>query len=192
MIRELWNKGKTVKYIRCDNAGENVKLKEECDRLNLGIEFEFTAPSTPQQNGIVEQKFATLYGRGRALLNEAGFNCAMQKGLWAEAARIATLFDSITVKPRETKCPHKLVFGNAPKWAQFLCTFGEIGIVKSAQAIQSKLENKGRPCVFVGYPTHNHAGNVYVFFTLDKQSIIHSRDVQWMNKMWLQYAKLTH
>ena len=63
LIRELRNKGKTVKYIRCDNAGENLKLKEECDRLNLGIEFEFTAPNTPQQNGIVERKFATLYGR---------------------------------------------------------------------------------------------------------------------------------
>ena len=54
MIRELRNKGKTVKYIRCDNTGENIKLKEECDRLNLGVEFEFTALNTPQQNGIVE------------------------------------------------------------------------------------------------------------------------------------------
>ena len=54
LIRELRNKGKTVKYIRCDNTGENIKLKEECDRLNLGVEFEFTALNTPQQNGIVE------------------------------------------------------------------------------------------------------------------------------------------
>ena len=76
-----------------------------------------------------------------------------------------------------------------PKWACFLCTFGEVGIVKSTPAIQSKLENKGRPCVFVGYPTHNNAGNVYRFFTLDKQSIVHSRDVQVMNQMLRQYAK---
>ena len=76
-----------------------MKLKEECDRLNLGIDFEFTAPNTPQQNGIVEQKFATLYGRGRALLNKAGFNRTMRKGLWAEAARIATLLDSSLGKP---------------------------------------------------------------------------------------------
>ena len=74
LIRELPNKGKVVKYIQCNNAGKNLKLKENCDRLNLGIEFEFTAPNTPQQNGIVERKFATLYGQGRALLNKAGFN----------------------------------------------------------------------------------------------------------------------
>ena len=41
LVRELRNKGKSVKYIRCDNAGENMKLKEECDRLNLGIEFKW-------------------------------------------------------------------------------------------------------------------------------------------------------
>ena len=113
----------------------------------------------------------------------------MQKGLWAEAARIATLLDSITVKPGETKCPHELFFGDVPKWARYLRTFGEIGVVKSAAAIQRKLENKGRPCVFVGYPTQNHAGNVYRFFTINKHSIIHSRNVQWMNQLWRQYAK---
>ena len=72
----------------------------------------------PQQNGIVKRKFATLYGRGKVLLNKAGFNInrAMRSGLWAEAARIATLLDSITVKPGETKCPHKLFYGDVPKW----------------------------------------------------------------------------
>ena len=133
-----------MKVIRCDNAGKNIKLKEECDRLNLGVKFEFTAPNIPQQNGVDKQKFATLYGRGRALLNKAGFNCKMPKGLWAKAAQIATLLDSITVKSGETKCPYE--------WARYFCTFGEVGIVKNAASIQSKLENKGRPFVFVGYP----------------------------------------
>ena len=139
LIRELRNKGKVVKYIRCDNAGENIKLKEECERLNLGIEFEFTAPNTPQQKGIVERIFATLYGRGRALLNKAGFN----------------------LKPRETKCPHELFFGDVLKWARYLRIFGEVGVVKSATSIQSTLDNKSQPCIFVGYPSCNHAGNVY-------------------------------
>ena len=191
LLDDLKNKGKIVKYIRCDNAGENKKLKEKCDRLKLGIEFEFTAPKTPQQNGIVERKFATLYGRGRALLNRAKFNRNMRKGLWAEAARIATMLDTITVKPDQTKCLYKLFFNSLPKWARYLRTFGEIGIVKSADEIQSKIDDKGKPCIFVGYPKLNHAGNVYRFFTLDTQSIIHSRDVQWMDMMYRQYAKAT-
>jgi transposase InsO family protein len=36
---------------------------------DLNIEFEFTAPNTPQQNGKIERKFATVYGKMRAMLN---------------------------------------------------------------------------------------------------------------------------
>jgi len=43
-IRDLRAKGiADVKIIRCDNAGENIKLKEKCEALGLGITFEFTA-----------------------------------------------------------------------------------------------------------------------------------------------------
>ena len=31
--------------------------------------FEFSAPGTPQQNGVVERAFATLYDRVQAMLN---------------------------------------------------------------------------------------------------------------------------
>ena len=36
-----------VKAIRCDNAGENIKLKEKLDELQYGIDFEMTASGTP-------------------------------------------------------------------------------------------------------------------------------------------------
>ena len=43
-----------VKYIRCDNAGENTKqLREACEE-EMGIIQEFTAPYTQEQNGVVE------------------------------------------------------------------------------------------------------------------------------------------
>ena len=43
-----------VKNIRCDNAGENLTLEKDCRNDGLGIQFEFPAPGTPQQNGKVE------------------------------------------------------------------------------------------------------------------------------------------
>ena len=46
-----------VKIIRCDNAGENKVLERESDKSELGIIFEYTAPGTPQQNGVVERAF---------------------------------------------------------------------------------------------------------------------------------------
>ena len=41
-----------VKVFRCDNAA-----------LGMDAHFEFLAPGTPQQNGVVERAFATLYSR---------------------------------------------------------------------------------------------------------------------------------
>ena len=67
-LRELHKKDKvTVKYIRCDNSGENKKLMELCKTTNglAHIHFKFTARNTPQQNGVVERAFTTLYRRIR-------------------------------------------------------------------------------------------------------------------------------
>ena len=54
-----------------DNAGENKILAKSCDQNEMGIKFEYTAPGTPQQNGVVEGAFVTLIGRGRAMMNHA-------------------------------------------------------------------------------------------------------------------------
>ena len=55
------------KTIRCDGAGENKALKNKCFEEKMGITFEFTAPDTPQHNGMIERSFATSYGRMRAM-----------------------------------------------------------------------------------------------------------------------------
>ena len=54
-ILPMWIRGMAkkhrieIKRIRLDNSGENKSLQKECDKQNLGIIFEFTAPGTPQQ-----------------------------------------------------------------------------------------------------------------------------------------------
>ena len=65
-----------VKTIRCDNAGENKFLERETDKNELGNIFEYTAPGTPQQNGVLERAFVTVMGRARAMMNHAGFTMA--------------------------------------------------------------------------------------------------------------------
>ena len=63
-IKALINKyGIEVKRIRLDNSGENRSLQRECEKQNLGVIFEFTAPGSPQQNSVVERKIPTLMGR---------------------------------------------------------------------------------------------------------------------------------
>jgi hypothetical protein len=61
-----------------------------------------------------------------------------------------------------------------------LISFVKIGVVSTKANIQSKLKNRGIPCMFVGYSEH-HANDVYRMLNLETKSIIHSRDIIWMN-----------
>jgi transposase InsO family protein len=72
LLADLKIAGINVKFIRCDDSGENKALFEECRSKGYGIRFEFSGPPTPQQNGKVESKFQTFFGRIRAMLNSAG------------------------------------------------------------------------------------------------------------------------
>jgi hypothetical protein len=48
--------GMPVNYVRCDNAGENIKFKERANSVawQLNINFEFTPRATPQHNSLAE------------------------------------------------------------------------------------------------------------------------------------------
>ena len=61
-----------IKRIRLDNSGENKSLQKECDKANLEITFEFTAPGTPQQNSVAERRIPALMGRAGAMLIQVG------------------------------------------------------------------------------------------------------------------------
>ena len=75
-----------MKIVRCDNAGENIVLERESDKNELRIIIEYTAPGTPQQNGVVERAFVTVRGRARPMMNHAGFTMAKIHQMWCEAA----------------------------------------------------------------------------------------------------------
>ena len=94
-----------IKYVRLDNSGENRSLHKECEKQNLGIIFEFTAPSSPQQNSVVERKIPTLMGRSRAMMIEAGFSQQDKRKFWCEVISTATKLDNIMVRKKEPSLP---------------------------------------------------------------------------------------
>ena len=51
-----------MKFMHCDNMGENMKLEEKFSAEGLGIIFEYTATGTPQQNVYVWSAFPTVMG----------------------------------------------------------------------------------------------------------------------------------
>ena len=89
--------------MHCDNAGENLALQRACEKEVLGVPFELSAPGIPQQNGNTTRKFATLYGRMRAMLHGSNIDVTLRRQLWAKAALTVMELDQILVEYGEPK-----------------------------------------------------------------------------------------
>ena len=172
-----------VKIIRCDNGGENKILEKESDKNELEIGFEYTAPGTPQQNGVVERVFVTVMGRSRAMMNHAGFRMAKRQQLWCEAAQTTTLLGNILVQDSAKSSPFTQLFGVDAKYAKHLRVVGEMCVVVDTEYIvgRTKIDPRGKISLFVGHSTQ-HAGDVYRLLNPKTSRVIHSRDVKWIGK----------
>ena len=96
--------------IRLDNSGDNHTLEAACKQEWLGIKVEFTAPNTPQQNGRIERKIATLYRRMHGMMNvmpAQGTNT-----LWLEAADTAIDLDNLIIRPSELQNSYQKIYGD--------------------------------------------------------------------------------
>ena len=119
--------GVKINYIRCDNSGENKKLQELLDAdKEVSVNFEYVAPYTPEQNGSIERKFATLFGKTRAMLNGARLTKYLRNKLWAHCAKTATNLENVLSTTADTKSASEIFFGSNPKWITNLHTFGEV------------------------------------------------------------------
>lgn len=99
---------KTVKRIRCDNAGENT-----CDRLrqfckNKGIVLEYSLPYSPASNGVAERMNRSLYNKARTMLIETN----LPKNLWGEAIKCAAYqINRCTSVAINYKTPCEILYG---------------------------------------------------------------------------------
>ena len=185
-VKEMRNKFRIeIKKIRMDGAGENISFKEEVERKGWGIQFELTGPGTPQHNGKVERKFATLFGFARAMMNYCGIEKNFRRGLWTEAAMMAVQIHNILIKNYATKTPSEIIFGENPEYAKSLRTFGEIGVVTYRKGFMkgTKVDNKGRSCMLLGYAI-DHPSGTYRFYDFETRRVIISRDVKWLEKFY--------
>ena len=180
LLKEI-NKLDSINYLRCDNAGENKILEKHCmaDK-DLNMKFEYTAPNTPQQNGVCESGFRTLWNMVRASNNAAGFDEEMRNLLWAECANTVTKVHNLLDSKYEK------FYGKSPNYKSKLQIFGHVAVIANRIKIQEKLKNKGKICIFVGY-AENHAGDVYRFLNTETRKIIESRDAIWMNKSYGEF-----
>jgi hypothetical protein len=126
----------------------------------LICQFELTASDSPQQNGKVERKFATIYGRVRAMLNEAEFNWPLRHAMWAYASLHATKLENLLLRPDTHLSPVYMYYGQKPEGDEQLHSFGKMAIVKPTTKVKAKLDNKGFPAIYLGTSV-DHTGDTY-------------------------------
>ena len=102
---------KNIKIIRCDNAGKNKTLEENCSKNFEEIKSEFTSEGTPQQNGVVEWGFVTLYYRMLAMMVHLRLHEKLKTGLWSKRAATMTKLENIMVNPHKGECAHEKFYG---------------------------------------------------------------------------------
>ena len=141
-----WN----VKRIRSDNGTEfkNSIMKEFCSEK--GITHTFSAPRTPQQNGVVERKNRTLIEAARTMLEES----KLPTYFWAEAINTACYTQNISIiNQAQGKTPYQLMKNKKPT-LNFLHVFGcKCFVLRNQGENLGKFEAKADEAIFVGYAT---------------------------------------
>ena len=170
LIIMLKAKGHEVKYLRCDNAGEHTNFDQLCNQM--GITLEYTAPNTPQHNGVVELPFVTDRDRAMAMMFAAGLTPQMQQNLKCEAINTASILGDLLVTTTRNKSAYELFYGKKSNLIPHLVEFGRIGYVTQHKQHQKKFTDKTNKCIMVGYASNHAAGTYRLYDTTTKQIIL--------------------
>ncbi|KAK1606085.1 hypothetical protein QYE76_029758 [Lolium multiflorum] len=144
-------------YRGTDNGTEfkNYTMQEFVD--DEGIKHEFSAPYTPQQNGVVERKNRTIIEMARTMLSE--FNSP--HNFWGEAISTAVHYSNrLFLRPLHNKTPYELLTGNKPN-VMYIRVFGCKCLVKNNKGKLGKFETRTIEGIFVGYAENSHAYRYY-------------------------------
>ena len=159
-----------IASIRSDHGGEfeNKDFELFCDEH--GIEHNFSAPRTPQQNGVVERKNRSLEEIARTLLNDT----SLPKYFWAEAVNTACyIMNRALIRPILKKPPYELYNGRKPNISH-LHVFGcKCFVLSNGKDNLGKFDAKFDVGIFLGYSLQSKAYRIYNKRTMNIEESIH-------------------
>ncbi|MGZ5551084.1 MAG: hypothetical protein ACXW07_10085, partial [Nitrososphaeraceae archaeon] len=162
---------KKLKYLHSDGGGEYNSnfLTDFC--TNKGITKTSTTPNTPQHNGRAERAIRTLFDHARAMLAK----CKLPLYFWAEAIAAATYLHNRCFVKRDTgRTAEELFTGNKPS-INHIKVFGCNAFISNHDKNLSKLENKARKGIMIGYSIIH---KVYRIFDITTLEVVTTRDVE--------------
>lgn len=168
-----------IKVFRTDRGGEfcSTEFLSYCEKA--GIVRHFTAPYTPQQNGVVERRNRTVAAMVRSMLRET----KMPSWLWGEAVRHAVyLLNRLPTRALSNKTPYEAWNDKKPN-LEHIRLFGCLAYMKIPQVTVRKLEDRSKVVVYLGKEPGTKASRLYD--PISKRVHV-SRDVTYQeDKHWL-------
>jgi hypothetical protein len=133
-----------IKKVRCDNAPEYRSLEKAI--ATTGVQFEFTTPYTPEQNGISERLNRSLITVARAILQDA----QLPTKFWAEAANTACYLRNRTPIGPGGMTSEEAYSGRKP-YIGHLRAFGCVAYAYIPKERRQKLDPNAKKMALIGY-----------------------------------------
>ncbi|KAM0826515.1 hypothetical protein ACQ4PT_068834 [Festuca glaucescens] len=161
--------GRKLRVLRTDNGGEFTATEFASYCADEGIQRHYSAPYSPQQNGVVERRNQTVVGMARALLKQR----EMPAVFWGEAVLTAVyILNRSPTKALDGRTPYEAWHGRKPA-VSHLRVFGCLAFAKELGHI-GKLDDRSTPGVFIGY---SEGSKAYRILDPKTQRVRTSRDV---------------
>nr|GEU52779.1 retrovirus-related Pol polyprotein from transposon TNT 1-94 [Tanacetum cinerariifolium] len=128
-----------------------VQFSEFCNAN--GITHNFSAPHTPQSNGVVERKNRTLQEISRTMLNEQ----SLPQNFWCNVVDNSTyILNRILIRAILGKTPYELIRGKKPTLDYFR-VFGSKCYILNTKDYLTKFNQKSYEGIFLGYSQNSKA-----------------------------------
>ncbi|GJV31839.1 retrovirus-related pol polyprotein from transposon TNT 1-94 [Tanacetum coccineum] len=128
-----------------------VQFGEFCNAN--GITHNFSAPRTPQSNGVVQRKNRTLQEMSRTMLNKQ----SLPQNFWCNAIDTSTyILNRILIRAILGKTPYELLIGRKPTLDYFK-VFGSKCFILNTKDYLTMFNPKSYKGVFLGYSQNSKA-----------------------------------
>lgn len=167
-FRDLVENGteRRVKVLRTDRGGEFCSNEFKAYCASAGIYRHYTAPYSPQQNGVVERRNRTVVAMARGFLKEM----QMPSYFWGKVVRHAVYI--LNILPTGMT-PYTAWSGKTPN-LDHIRIFGCLAFMKIPSIHTHKLDDRSLPVIYLGKEPGTKACRLY---NPSEKQVYVSRDV---------------
>lgn len=148
---------KKIRILRTDRGGEftSKEFEKYCEEARIARHY--TAPYSPQQNGVVERRNRTVVEMARSFLKEM----KMPAEMWGEAVRHSVyILNRLPTRAVSGKTPYEAWTGKRPN-VSHIRVFGCVAHMKIPSVHVTKLDDRSKRVVNLGKETGTKAYRLY-------------------------------